>query len=127
MGREFHRSERVAEELRRVLAEAIRDELDDPRLKLVTLTAVRVSRDLGHAKVWFSSLDDGDPAAIAASLERAAGYLRGIAGRKLVIRTVPELKFIFDDSLERGQHLRELIDEAVDSDRRRNPRTDGDD
>lgn len=119
MAKEFHRSERVGEELRRVLAEAIRDELDDPRLKLVTLTAIRVSRDLGHAKVWFSSLDDSDPAAIASSLERAAGFLRGVAGRKLVIRTVPELKFVFDDSLERGQKLREIIDEAVDSDRRR--------
>lgn len=127
MAKEFHRSERVAEELQRILSEAIRNELDDPRLRLVTITAVRVSRDLGHAKVFFSSMSDDDPVALADSLDRAGGFLRGIIGRQLVIRTVPELHFRYDDSLQRGQELRELIDEAVASDRRRNERAGGDD
>ncbi|MBT8143789.1 MAG: 30S ribosome-binding factor RbfA [Gammaproteobacteria bacterium] len=117
MAREFHRSERVAEELQRLLSVAIREELDDPRLRLVTITDVEVSRDLGHAKAFFSSLDDGDPEAIGRSLGRAAGFLRGVVGRQLKIRSVPELHFVFDDSLQRGQHVRDLIDKAVAEDR----------
>ena len=119
MGREFHRSERVADEVQRVLSTAIRDELDDPRLRLVTVTDVRVSRDLGHAKVYYSSLNDDDRDAIQETLEQAAGFLRGIVGRHLTIRTVPQLKFLFDDSLQRGQELTRLIDDAVASDRKR--------
>lgn len=127
MAREFHRSERVAEELQRILSSAIREELDDPRLRLVTITDVRVSRDLSHAKVFFSSLDDGNqPDRLQDSLERAGGFLRGIIGRRLVIRSAPELHFIYDDSLQRGHELRELIDDAVASDRRRQHRRDGD-
>ena len=126
MAREFHRSERVAEELQRILSSAIREELDDPRLRLVTITDVRVSRDLSHAKVFFSSLGDTDTAHLQGSLERAGGFLRGIVGRQLVIRSAPELHFIYDDSLQRGQELRELIDEAVASDQRHQDRRDGD-
>lgn len=117
MAREFHRSQRVAEELQRVLSVAIRDELDDPRLRLVTVTDVEVSRDLGHAKVYFSSLGEADHQQLQKSLERAGGYLRGIAGRQLVIRNVPQLHFVYDDSAERGRRLSDLIDQAVASDR----------
>ena len=126
MAREFHRSERVADELQRILSTAIREELDDPRLRLVTITDVRVSRDLSHAKVFFSSLEDTDKARLQDSLERAGGFLRGIVGRRLAIRTAPELHFVYDDSLQRGHELRELIDEAVASDQRHHDRRDGD-
>ena len=121
MPREFHRSQRVAEELRRVLSEAIRERMDDPRAQLVTLTEVRVSRDLAHARVYFSLLggDGDDPTGITQALQRAAGFLRGVVGRELSLRQIPELRFEYDDSGQRGSELDELISAAVESDRRK--------
>ncbi|MBT8138030.1 MAG: 30S ribosome-binding factor RbfA [Gammaproteobacteria bacterium] len=119
MAREFHRSDRVGEEIQRSLSEIIRDELDDPRLRLITLTEVRVTRDLGHARVFFTSLDDGEHEPLVKALERASGFLRGELGRRLVIRAVPQLHFEYDVSLEQGQRLRSLIDQAVADDRER--------
>jgi len=127
MGREFHRSDRVGEELQRVLSEVIRDELDDPRLRLITLTEVRVARDLAHARVFFTSLDDHDHAEVTAALEHAAGFLRGELGRRLVIRSVPQLHFKYDESLEKGRRLRSLIDDAVASDQKRARHDDSED
>ena len=127
MAREFHRSDRVGEELQRVLSEIIRDELDDPRLRLITLTEVRVTRDLGHARVFFTTLDDGDHDQVTTALDRAAGFLRGELGRRLVIRSVPQLHFEYDVSLEEGRRLRSLIDDAVASDQQKAHRDDTDD
>ena len=119
MGREFHRSDRVSEQLQRALSEVIRDKLDDPRFKLVTITEVKVTRDLGHARVFFSTLDDLDHKDLTRALDRAGGFLRGELGRMLVLRVVPNLHFEYDETLEQGQRLRSLIDTAVADDRQR--------
>ncbi len=119
MAREFHRSDRVSEQLQRVLSEVIRDKLDDPRFKLVTITEVKVTRDLGHARVFFSTLDDLDHKEVTRALDRAGGFLRGELGRMLVLRVVPNLHFEYDETLEQGQRLRSLIDDAVANDRLR--------
>ena len=119
MAREFHRSDRVSEQLQRALSEVIRDKLDDPRFKLVTITEVKVTRDLGHARVFFSTLDDLDHNEVSTALDRAGGFLRGELGRMLVLRVVPNLHFEYDESLEQGQRLRALIDDAVADDRQR--------
>ncbi|MBT8131176.1 MAG: 30S ribosome-binding factor RbfA [Gammaproteobacteria bacterium] len=119
MAREFHRSDRVGEELQRALSEIIRDKLDDPRFRLVTITEVKLTRDLSHARVFVSTLGDTDHQEVVDALGRATGFIRGELGRRLVIRAVPQLHFEYDETLEQGQRLRSLIDEAVADDRQR--------
>lgn len=120
MPKEFSRSSRVAEQVQRELAELIRLELKDPRVGLVTITGVELTPDYAHAKVFYTTL--ADPSArqgIDAGLRRASGYLRRELGRRIRIHTLPELHFVFDESVERGDRLSRLIDEAVASDRKR--------
>lgn len=110
----FSRSDRVAEQIRRELAELIRLELKDPRVRLVTLTDVEVTPDYAHAKVFFTSLSDRTlQTEIAAGLRRASSFLRRELGRRIKIHHVPELHFVYDASVERGSELSRLIDEAV--------------
>jgi ribosome-binding factor A len=115
---EFPRSQRVGTQIQRSLSELIRSELDDPRLKSVTLTGVEVSRDLGHARVYFSLFDPGQDAEAARdALRRAAGLLRGRLAQALTVRHVPELDFRHDESEARAARLDALIDDAVARDR----------
>ncbi|MGD8378156.1 MAG: 30S ribosome-binding factor RbfA [Gammaproteobacteria bacterium] len=120
MPREFPRSRRVGEQIQRELSELIRREIKDPRVGMVTVMEVRVTRDLGHAKVFVSFMQpDIDVAGSVAALNHAAGFLRRELGREMKIRTVPELHFVHDESLERGARLSAAIDRAVASDRER--------
>ena len=108
------RSARIADQIQRSLAELIRTELRDPRVGLITLTGVELSRDQSHAKVFFTVM--GPQAASAEALEglsRAAGFLRSALARELTTRKVPELHFAYDEPVERGVRLSRLIDEAV--------------
>ena len=114
----FSRSERVAEQIRRELAELIRLELKDPRVKLVTITGVEVTADYAHAKVFYTTLAPIDQRAeLDRGLKRSAGFLRREIGRRVKIHHNPELHFVFDASVERGSELSNLIDRAVASDR----------
>ncbi|MCX8017641.1 MAG: 30S ribosome-binding factor RbfA [Rhodocyclaceae bacterium] len=113
--------ERVAEQIRRDLVDLLR-EVKDPRvaqwLPLITLTAVEVTPDYAHAKVFYTSLAGSEHArTIAQGLAHAAGFLRRELGRRLHIHHIPELTFVFDTSVERGSRLSHLIDEAVAADR----------
>ena len=120
MPKEFSRAERVAEQIRRELAELIRLELKDPRVSLLTLTDVEISPDYAHAKVFYTTLAEGEQrSAIERGLKHAAGFLRRELGRRVRIHHTPELHFVFDASVERGTHLSQLIDEAVKSDNTR--------
>jgi ribosome-binding factor A len=115
--RDFSRASRLGEQIQRDLAELIRKEVKDPRVGLVTLTSVDVSRDLSHAKVFVSSLSDAvGHAETVQALQHAAGFLRSRLGHVLRVRQVPELHFIYDESVERGVRLSQLIDQAVESD-----------
>ena len=108
------RSARIAEEIQRSLAELIRLEVRDPRVGLVTLTGVELSRDQSHAKVYYTTLGSAAEAAEAGrGLAHAAGFLRSELAHRLTTRKVPELHFEFDASVERGVRLSRLIDEAV--------------
>ena len=110
MTREFERGARLGEHIRRVLADLIRREIDDPRLGLLSITEVRVSRDLSHAKVYYSFLaGDDDAADVKAVLAGAAGRLRAGLARALTARTVPALEFVYDESLAQGARMDELI------------------
>jgi ribosome-binding factor A len=116
MPREFTRSSRLAEQIQRDLSDLIRLEVRDPRVGLVTVTEVDVSRDLSHAKVYVTSLAGGEHALLSVrALQHAAGFLRSRLAQNLKARTVPELHFVYDESVERGIRLSRLIDEAVET------------
>ncbi len=108
------RTARIADQIQRSLAELIRLEVRDPRVGLVTLTGVEISRDQSHAKVFFTVLGPDSAADEALEgLRRAAGFLRTGLAHRLSTRSVPELAFVYDESVERGVRLSKLIDEAV--------------
>jgi ribosome-binding factor A len=116
MPREFSRARRVGEQIQRELAMLIREEVKDPRLGMVSVSGVEVSRDMGHAKVFISVLGDEEVAANSLEvLTHAAGFLRHELGRRMLIRSVPQLRFIHDRSLETGARMSALIDKALGS------------
>lgn len=117
MPREFPRSRRVAEEIQRALSEALSSELQDPRLGLVTVTDVELSRDLSHARIYFSAMGGSDAVADAQRALRAArGRLRHTLARQLKLRSIPELRFEYDDSMEKGARIDALLHGADPAD-----------
>jgi ribosome-binding factor A len=122
MAREFARSRRVEEQIQRTLSEVMSSQLRDPRVAGVVITDVRTSRDLGVAWIQYSLLGTGDrPTAetladVQAGLDRAAGFLRSQLARELATRTVPDLRFSYDEAGQRGRDLEQLIDAAVAQD-----------
>ncbi|MCH9026730.1 MAG: 30S ribosome-binding factor RbfA [Proteobacteria bacterium] len=120
MPREFSRTKRVSEQVRRLLNQLILTELKDPRAASVTVTECDVSRDLSHATVFFSLLDpDSDPEPTAKALKGAAGFLRSQLRKAMDTRQVPALKFVHDQSVASGVRISALIDEAVSKDKSR--------
>jgi ribosome-binding factor A len=119
MPREFSRSERMAEQLRRELADIVRDEIKDPRLGFVSFTEVRMSRDLSHAVIYCSVLNSEDQAEAIEILNRAVGFIRKEIARRIRARIVPTLKFAIDDSVMRGAAMDSLISKAIEKDNRR--------
>lgn len=105
-----NRSHRIADQIQRDVAELIR-ELKDPRIGMVTVSAIDVSPDYAHAQVYFSVLL-GDPQATAQALNEAAGFLRNSLFKRLQIHTVPTLHFHFDRTTERAADLNALIAKA---------------
>jgi ribosome-binding factor A len=125
MPREYPRARRVEEQLKRLLADLIRREVKDPRVGLITITSAEVSRDLTHAKVYFTPFAGiGDATAALEALRHAAGFLRHQVRNLMRLRVAPELDFQIDDSVERGARLSTLIHDAVESDRSRHVETD---
>ncbi|MBE0488247.1 MAG: 30S ribosome-binding factor RbfA [Halomonas sp.] len=117
--REFKRTDRVADQLQKELAVLIQREVKDPRLGMVTVSGVEVSRDLGYADVHVTLLGEDTPERIKENLKvlkQAAGFLRGQVAKRIKLRHVPELRFHYDESVVRGQRLSSLIQEAVASD-----------
>lgn len=122
MSREFKRTDRIAEQLQKELAQIIQFEIKDPRLGMVTVNDVQISRDLSFANVYITVL--GKDSAEEAKedlgvLNRAAGFLRREIGKAVKLRIVPQLKFDYDSSLVRGRKLSSLIEEAVAADKSR--------
>jgi len=110
----FFRKDRVSEQIRRDLSELIACELKDPRVGMVSLTGVEVTPDYAHAKIYFSVLSDEESLPpILEGLRQSAGFLRHELGRRIRLHTIPELQFIYDESLVRGARLSRLIDEAT--------------
>jgi ribosome-binding factor A len=121
MPREFSRSQRMAEQLRRDLAELVNEELKDPRMGFLSFTAVKLSRDLSDAVIYCSVMEADKKDETLETLNRAAGFLRTKLSKIIRARTVPSLKFVNDDSIERGSAMEDLIRKAVDSDKYDDP------
>lgn len=112
--RDPNRHRRIESEIQRVVSELLRREVKDPRIGIVTLTAVRVSPDLGHARIFYLPFERSpDAKALQAGLKAAARFLRGHVGRALKLRVAPELHFAVDVQLSEGMRLTEIIDAAV--------------
>ena len=105
------RTERVGSELRALLAKLLREEVTDPRIGLVTLTRVDVAPDQSHALVFWSALGEEAAAESQEGLESAAAFLRRRAARELALKRMPELRFRYDPSLQRGQETLDLLRE----------------
>jgi ribosome-binding factor A len=121
----YPRSNRVAHQIQRALSELIRREVRDPRLGMVTLTEVQVSKDLSYAKVFYSVLG-AEKAQAQSILDEAADMLRGPVGRALGLRHSPELRFVNDELIESGAKLSALIQKAVKDDVKRHVEEDPD-
>ena len=106
---------KIGDEMRRTLAELIRNDMKDPRIPLMTsVTEVQVSGDLAYAKVYVSVMAGSEEQkACLQALKKAQGFLRTELGKKMRLRALPELLFFLDESIERGEHLDKLIDEAL--------------
>jgi len=114
MPREFPRTRRVGEQIQRELAVLIQQEIKDPRLGMASISAVQVSRDLAHAKVFVSVLGNSETAEDSIRvLNKAAGFLRHHLAKRVRTRTVPQLRFYYDHSLEEGARIGALINAAV--------------
>lgn len=110
MPKEFPRSRRVGEEIHRLLSESLRREFSDPRLAAVSLTEVEVSRDLSIARVYFTCMNGADKKeAVTEALRAAAGRMRHLLSGQMTLRTVPQLRFAYDDSLDRGERISALL------------------
>ena len=119
MPREFTRSTRVAEQLRREIGQLLRRSVKDPRAQGANVTDVEVSKDVSYARVYFSQLEDS-PEQVKETeqvLNRAAGFLRRELGQIMRMRHVPELKFIYDHSIAEGARMDALISAARERDR----------
>ncbi|AYN95961.1 MULTISPECIES: 30S ribosome-binding factor RbfA [Pseudomonas] len=121
MAKEYTRTQRIGDQMQRELALLIQREIKDPRLGLVTITDVNVARDLSHAKVFITVLGKDSSEDIAQNLgilNEASGFLRQQLGRAMKLRTIPQMRFHYDESIRRGAELSALIERAVSEDRR---------
>lgn len=119
MSKAYGRAQRVADFLRKELSSLILLELRDPRVGMVSITDVELSRDLAHAKVYVTVLgkdSEEDAAESMQALNQAAGFFRTEISRQSKMRTIPAIRFIFDDSVQRGHKMSMLIDQALQSD-----------
>ncbi|MDD0824844.1 30S ribosome-binding factor RbfA [Mannheimia sp. AT1] len=119
MSREFKRSDRVAQELQKEVAVILQREVKDPRIGMATVSDVEVSRDLAYAKVFVTFLFDNDPEAIKQGmkgLEKASPYIRSLLGKAMRLRIVPELRFVYDESLVEGMRMSNLVSNVIKND-----------
>jgi len=116
-----HRPNRLSETLKEEISQLILVELKDPRIGFVTVTSVDVANDLAHAKVYVSVLGSADEGkASLDTLNRAAGFIRTEIGKRIRLRHVPAIVFVYDPSIQHGAHIAKLLRDvnvADDSDK----------
>lgn len=123
MAREFSRTRRVGQQIQREIALILQREVKDPRIGMVTVSDVEVSRDLNYAKIYVTFLQlENDAECIKEGLQgltEAAGYIRSLLGSAMRLRVVPELRFYYDQTLVEGMRLSNLVTNTVREDKRR--------
>jgi ribosome-binding factor A len=110
------RPQKLGDLIQRELSELLQRELRDPRVGMITITAVDVSPDFSHAKVFFTVLEKQRLDDAREGLRRAAGFLRSQLARRIKLYTTPELRFEYDESVERGDRLSRLINSVTKRD-----------
>jgi ribosome-binding factor A len=118
MPRDFKRTDRIAELIQKELAQIILFEMKDPRVSMLTIASVKVSKDLSHAKVFVSVMLEEHAEETVATLNKAAGFLRAILAKRIEMRVMPVLAFVYDDTTIKANRLSKLIDEACAKDRK---------
>ncbi|MEG1111891.1 MAG: 30S ribosome-binding factor RbfA, partial [Hafnia sp.] len=122
MAKEFSRTQRVSQEMQKEIAIILQREVKDPRIGMVTVSGVEVSRDLAYAKVFVTFLNDSDPNAVRVGLKalhEASGFIRMLIGKAMRLRVVPELTFSYDNSLVEGMRMSNLVTSVVKNDEER--------
>lgn len=105
-----YKNSRIASDIQRYISDILLNEANDELLQTVTITSCRVSSDLSYAKIYFTSLSDLSKEQIVKEVNEAAPFIRGKLSEKIEIRHTPELKFIYDDSIEYGDRIEKILD-----------------
>ena len=113
MKRSSGRPQKLGDQIQRELSDLLARELRDPRVGMVTITSVDVSPDLSHAKIFFTIFEKQKLEKTTEGLKRSAGFLRSQLAKRIKLYTTPELRFVYDESVERGDRLSRLIDSVV--------------
>ncbi len=128
MPKDFSRTRRVGEQIQREMAQLIQQEIKDPRLGLITISAVKLSKDMSHANVFFTTLDEEQSVEETLKiLEGAAGFLRHELAKRMQLRIVPNIHFKYDESIAYGNELSALINKAMGMENPENRMSDSDD
>lgn len=121
MAKDYSRTDRVGQQYQREIAMILQREIKDPRVSMVTVSEVEVSRDLAYTKVFVTFFND-EPEQIKTALKvlnDAAGFIRSLLGKRIRARIIPELRFVHDPSLNEGIRMSRLVDEAIKRDESR--------
>jgi ribosome-binding factor A len=121
MAKDFSRTQRVSQQLQKELAMILQREVRDSRLGMVTISEVKVSRDLAYAKVYVSFLCVGEqtPESCLNALKEHESHIRMMLGKRIRLRLTPEVRFVYDDTLVEGMRMSNLVNQAVDEDKRK--------
>ncbi|ASA56319.1 30S ribosome-binding factor RbfA [Vibrio gazogenes] len=121
MAKDFSRTQRVSQQLQKELAMILQREIRDSRLGMVTISEVKVSRDLAYAKVYVSFLCVGEqtPESCLKALKEHESHIRMMLGKRIRLRLTPEVRFVYDDTLVEGMRMSNLVNQAVDEDKRK--------
>ena len=120
MAREFALTDRVSQEIQKEIAMIIQREVKDPRLGMVTVSAVEITRDLAYAKIFvtFFTLEGQNVDESLSILNEASGFIRTLLAKRIKARIMPELRFIYDSSMVEGVRMGTLVDKAIAEDRK---------
>lgn len=118
MAKEYSRTSRVSQQVQKELARILQQEVKDPRIGMVTISGVDITRDLAYAKVFVTFLTIGDQTNDESleGLNAASGYIRKLLGKAMRLRIVPEVRFCFDETLTEGLRISSLVSGAVKND-----------
>lgn len=112
MARDFNRTDRIADVIQKEIATIILQEMKDPRIGLHTILEVKVSKDLNYAKIYVSVMQEEQAAQTIETLNKAAGFLRAQLAKRIQMRVMPHLSFVYDDTTIKANRLSKLIDDA---------------